>query len=512
MPSGLNLRQPPSKMLLLVALAFAFVCLHAIALLVFRSQATLVTYPFLLLCPTFAIAACGWRATKVERKSRTTWILLGAGMLIWLCGMILSAWEDLFQRIPVSVAWFSDVCFFLFDAPILLAISSVSAEQSVPFFVWMDGFQALLTGYLTYVTILSVTPFSGSTLVPVSISVLLLTYKVENVILAAASTLRLLAQPRGNERRFYEILCAFLAAFALMAWIYNDWAVTTDEHDLMDLMVDIPFLFLAVATMAPWAPRNQPAQPEQKKSLALFVENISPIFYTIALLALSMSVMRQHSYSGVVGVFTALVVYGIRMTILQDRHLRVQHELHVARDRLEAMALTDALTNAANRRCFDQTLVLEWNRAVRNQQPLALILVDIDYFKRLNDRYGHPAGDKCLVAIAAALQSTLPRSGDLLARYGGEEFAAILPATDDAGARVVAKRMQAAVGSLNIRSRTPTGPIVTVSIGIAVFESSHADAAEIVEAADRALYRAKERGRNRVESIAQRDHLRERLC
>ena len=106
----------------------------------------------------------------------------------------------------------------------------------------------------------------------------------------------------------------------------------------------------------------------------------------------------------------------------------------------------------------------------------------------------------------------MPRSGDLLARYGGEEFAAILPATDDAGARVVAKRMQAAVGSLNIRSRTPTGPIVTVSIGIAVFESSHADAAEIVEAADRALYRAKERGRNRVESIAQRDHLRERLC
>jgi diguanylate cyclase (GGDEF)-like protein len=425
--------------------------------------------------------------------------------------MMLSAWEDLFQHIPTSVAWFSDVCFFLFDAPILLAISSVSAEQAVPFFVWMDGFQTLLTGFLTYVTIFSVTPFSGSALAPVSISVLLLTYKAENLILAGASALRLLAQPRGNERRFYELLCAFLCTFAVMAWIYNDLAVVSDDHSLIDLMVDVPFLLLAVGTVAPWSPRNQLAQPEQKERLALFVENFSPIFYTVALLALSMAVMRLHFYSGVVGVFTALVVYGVRMTTLQGRHLRVQRELHEARDRLEAMALTDALTNTANRRCFDRTLVLEWNRAVRNQQPLALILVDIDYFKKLNDRYGHPAGDKCLVSIAAALQSTLPRSGDLLARYGGEEFAAILPATDHAGASVVAQRMQEAVRALNIRSETSTGPIVTVSVGLAVFES-HADSHEIVEAADQALYRAKKGGRNRVESIAQREYLRERLC
>ena len=138
MPSGLNLRQPPSKMLLLVALAFAFVCLHAIALLVFRSQATLVTYPFLLLCPTFAIAACGWRATKVERKSRTTWILLGAGLMLWTAGIFLSAWEDLFQHLPQSVAWFSDLAFFLYGVPVLLAVSSVSSEPAAPFFR-LDG-------------------------------------------------------------------------------------------------------------------------------------------------------------------------------------------------------------------------------------------------------------------------------------------------------------------------------------------------------------------------------------
>jgi diguanylate cyclase (GGDEF)-like protein len=506
------LRRPPLTLTLFVLFACAFICLHGAVLLVFQAQATLATYPFLLLCPTLVIAACIWRLKRVERKSRSAWILLALGMFLWLCGMMLSAWEDLLVHLPNSVAWFSDVCFFLFDVPLLLAVSSVSAEQTIPFFVWMDGLQALLTGYLTYVTIFSVTPFSGATLEPVSIATLLLTYKAENVILVVASTLRLLAQPRGNERRFYAILCAFLWIYAVMAWIYNDLAVTTDNHNLIDLMADVPFMILIIAIMAPTSSRPQAAQSAQKNRLALIVENVSPIFYTVALLAFSMSVMRQHFYAGMVGVFTALVVYAIRMTTLQGRHLRVQRQLHEAHDRLEAIALTDGLTNAANRRCFDQTLVAEWNRAVRNQQPLALLLVDIDFFKQLNDRYGHPAGDKCLVSIAAALQSTLPRGGDLLARYGGEEFAAILPGTDEIGAQVVASRMQEAIRSLNIRNETQTGTFVTVSIGIAVFESSHADAAEIVEAADQALYRAKAGGRNRVESITQREHLRERLC
>jgi diguanylate cyclase (GGDEF)-like protein len=172
------------------------------------------------------------------------------------------------------------------------------------------------------------------------------------------------------------------------------------------------------------------------------------------------------------------------------------------------MALTDALTNTANRRRFDEALAHEWNRATRSRHPLALLLVDIDYFKLLNDRYGHPAGDRCLVSVALALQSALPRSSDLLARYGGEEFAAILPATDEAGACLVASTMQAAVQSLKIRNESSTGLYVTVSVGVAVFESPHADAAEIIEAADQALYRAKQSGRNRIEATAQRDFLR----
>jgi diguanylate cyclase (GGDEF)-like protein len=304
----------------------------------------------------------------------------------------------------------------------------------------------------------------------------------------------------------------FLWIYAICAYFYNNWAATSDVHDPVDLLIDLPFLLLSVAVMAPHAPRAaaahelaaEAAQTERKRStLALVIENISPIFYTVALLLLSISLMRQHFYVGTVGIFTALVVYAIRSTTLQGRYIRVQRELHEARDRLEQMALTDALTNTANRRRFDAALTLEWNRAIRNQQSLALLLVDLDYFKLLNDRYGHPAGDRCLVSVAIALQSALPRSGDLLARYGGEEFAAILPATDEAGARIVALKMQEAVRALKIRNETPTGNFATISVGIAVFESPRARAADIVEAADQALYRAKEGGRDRIEASAE---------
>jgi diguanylate cyclase (GGDEF)-like protein len=499
----------PPKLSHLALLAVSFAGLHAIGLLLFRAQATLVTYPFLVLAPLAGFAGCCWRIVAEEPESRSSWILLAAGLFLWTCGIFLSAWEDLLQHIPQSAAWFSDFSFFLYGVPVLLAISSASAKQNIPFFVWMDTAQALLTGFLFYVSVFSVMPFAATPLEPISSTTLVLLYNAENVILAAAATLRLLAQPRGHERRFYAILFCFLWIYAIAAGVYNNWAASNDGHTLMDLLIDLPFLYLAVAAVAPRTLREEPERTPHKQTLALFIENVSPIFYTVALLALSISLMRQHFSAGTVGIFTALVVYAIRSTTLQGRYIRVQRELHEAHDRLEQMALTDALTNTANRRRFDAALALEWNRAIRNRYPLALLLVDIDYFKMLNDRYGHPAGDRCLVSVALALQSALPRSGDLLARYGGEEFAAILPATDESGARMVARTMQEAVHSLKIRNETSTGPFVTVSVGVAVFDSPQSAVPELIEAADQALYRAKQGGRNRIEATAQCDFLRD---
>lgn len=468
----------------------------------------LASYPFLVLAPLLALAGCSWRACAEQRKSRAPWVLLGAGMLLWTCGMALNAWVDLVQQIPQTVAWFSDFSFFLYGVPVLLAISFVSNEQQIPSFVWMDTIQAVLTGYLAYIAIFSVAPFSDHALDPISVPTLVLTYNIENVILAAAATLRLLAQPRGRDRGFYSILCGYLWVYALTAAVYNYWAAISSIHVVLDVIVDVPFLLLGIACVMDPGPRIATEVAAAKRPLAVVIENSSPIFYTLALLALSILLIRDHYPVGAVGILTALIVYTIRTTSLQSRLIRTQQELRDATNRLEEMVLTDALTHAANRRCFDQTLTLEWSRAARNQLPLGLLLIDIDHFKKLNDRYGHPAGDRCLVAVARALQSALPRSGDLLARYGGEEFAAILPATDEDGARIVAEHMLAAVSAIRIPNETSFGDFVTISVGIAVFRSAGTGTAnQIVEAADQALYRAKERGRNRIESIAQSDFL-----
>jgi diguanylate cyclase (GGDEF)-like protein len=493
--------------------AAAVLWLHAISLAVFRSHATAATYPFLLLAPCAALFAC-WRARVFTARARLPWILLTAGLLLWNIGMFLSVWEKLLQNIPFHITFhitfFSDFAYFLYGVPILLAISSSTESpagtDSPTLFLALDAIQCLLTAYLTYITVFAVLPFSTTHIHPISTTLLIRTYNVENLVLAAAATLRLLAQPRRaatdpDQRRFFQILCLFLWTYTLCAGIYNYASVLTDAPTLAALLVDIPFLLLAAAALLPDpAPASGPAA--QRTPFALFLDTASPIFYTFALLALGATITRQHFAIGITAILVALAVYGIRTTLLQSRLTQFRQALQHARDQLQEMSLKDNLTDIANRRCFDQILDLEWGRTLRTQHPLSLLLIDIDFFKNLNDRYGHRYGDQCLTEIAAALQSTLPRSSDLLARYGGEEFAAILPETDLNGAKAVADRMQEAVRALRIPNPTPIGNFATVSIGVAVYEFPQAgDPTALIEASDRGLYKAKQSGRDRTEHV-----------
>lgn len=168
------------------------------------------------------------------------------------------------------------------------------------------------------------------------------------------------------------------------------------------------------------------------------------------------------------------------------------------RDRL--IATTDGLTQVANRRCFDQRLQSEWPTLIEGQKLLSLIMLDVDYFKRYNDCYGHQAGDLCLVKVASSAALAVKRSSDLLARYGGEEFAVILPHTDAAGAISVAESIQKAIRDLGIpHQQSEVSEIVTVSMGIAtVIPSLGSSPDELVALADRALYDAKQQGRDRI--------------
>jgi diguanylate cyclase (GGDEF)-like protein len=173
--------------------------------------------------------------------------------------------------------------------------------------------------------------------------------------------------------------------------------------------------------------------------------------------------------------------------------------LAAANQELQELSARDALTGLANRRQFDQVMQQEWQRLTRMGQPLALLLVDVDFFKPYNDTYGHPAGDACLQHIAKILASSLHRSGDLGARYGGEEFALVLPNTPIAGAEQVAENVRQAVHAAQIpHTQSAIASHVTLSIGIGVMVPTLQSAPEaLIHAADQALYQAKHQGRDR---------------
>lgn len=221
------------------------------------------------------------------------------------------------------------------------------------------------------------------------------------------------------------------------------------------------------------------------------------IGYTLALVAAGLAVMGFRTRS-------------FRRQLREQREIRFRLEemvdartadLRAANAELERLSNTDALTGLSNRRRFETILEREWNRHRRTRSQLSLILCDIDFFKAYNDTYGHPAGDAVLREVAAAIQSGIRRPGDLAARYGGEEFAIVLPETPGAGAVQLAEDIRKNLEGCGIPHRASgIKPIVSMSFGVAATIPSPDDEPEtLVRLADAALYRSKERGRDRVE-------------
>jgi diguanylate cyclase (GGDEF)-like protein len=180
---------------------------------------------------------------------------------------------------------------------------------------------------------------------------------------------------------------------------------------------------------------------------------------------------------------------------------RVENHLRFVRQRklLESLAGRDGLTEIQNRRSFNDFLKREWQRCRRNEQPISLAMVDVDFFKPFNDNYGHAAGDRVLKEVARALTSVLNRPADMVARYGGEEFALLFPETKAHGVGTVAERARNAVEQLwIIHEYSPVSEYVTISVGVAGVVPEGEEFEGLVRAADDRLYQAKKEGRNRV--------------
>ncbi len=177
-----------------------------------------------------------------------------------------------------------------------------------------------------------------------------------------------------------------------------------------------------------------------------------------------------------------------------NTHLLLKRKI----DLLESMVSLDGLTEIPNRRRFDEMLESEWHRAQRITAPVSLVLIDIDYFKKYNDNYGHAIGDACLIKVAQAIHCALKRPSDFAARYGGEEFVVILPGTETTGAVAIAEHIRKTIESLEIpHEKSDTSSYVSLSLGVATMTPKQdIMPLELIKAADKSLYQAKEKGRN----------------
>lgn len=191
-----------------------------------------------------------------------------------------------------------------------------------------------------------------------------------------------------------------------------------------------------------------------------------------------------------------------RLIRMQRALVGLTERLNGVNQELQRLSTTDGLTGIANRRLFDESLDREWRRCRRIKKPLSIILFDVDFFKKYNDKYGHQTGDECLRLVAKEVSRTASRPGDMAARYGGEEFVLILAETDQEGACWVADRIRQNLSALKIPHDDSDYKHVTISCGVvSVVPGEELSAEKLVKSADIALYIAKEQGRNRVECL-----------
>lgn len=317
-------------------------------------------------------------------------------------------------------------------------------------------------------------------------------------------------QPSGQQGRALVLACfcvlSVVTGLALFATVGQDLLPAIMQGNRytpsMIFVISTIWLFGLGALLALWL-----SKPHSVLDLWLMV------VMTAWLIDVALSAMFNHGrfdlgfYAG--RIYGLLAASFVLLVLLAESGMLYKQLVQLTAT-LQRLTTQDALTGIANRRAFDGALDAEWRRALRSGLPLSLMMIDVDFFKGYNDRYGHIAGDKCLQAVAGALRLGMPRATDLVARYGGEEFVVLLAQTEVAMAAGLAERLRRAVEALALPSVASPLGFVTVSIGVAGVHLQHAGEGrdfsageggpvQLIEAADHQLYVAKAVGRNRVE-------------
>lgn len=309
---------------------------------------------------------------------------------------------------------------------------------------------------------------------------------VQNSLVFCFALIRFLAEDNADRRDFFRTLTIYALGYFLLAFYINTYQPQAPDGNWQDLLISGLFVLLAIMA---GSNRRRPAAPVSP-NLRRIVDAGVPLMLPLLLMMVALLVARLQPTLATIGFIGALLGYALRSVLSQA-------EIQRQRDELETLARRDPLTGLGNRRSFDESLGAAHRRARRQGLGLAVLMIDIDHFKRLNDTYGHPEGDRRLRAVAAILDGCLQRGDDLLARYGGEEFIAALPSSDTSHALDLGERLRAAVEYAALPA--PDGH-VTISVGVGWQSASdEREPDDLVDRADQALYRAKHAGRNCVQ-------------
>jgi diguanylate cyclase (GGDEF)-like protein len=284
------------------------------------------------------------------------------------------------------------------------------------------------------------------------------------------------------------------------------WAVLTGNrgeyaHIVFTVIIVAAYTLATAAELA--GDRRERLRSRNAAIAVLLLHTVYQICRAI-FMAAAPDVARRYSHALYETVFLEAFLYTMSMAFLLLAMMKERAEQQ-ATVNLRHLTMIDDLTGLGNRRQFDFALASAVQNAARNQAPLAMLMIDADYFKNYNDAYGHRPGDECLRVVASAIRVALRRPEDVATRYGGEEFAVLLAAHDEAAAISVAEDIRVRIAALAIEHAGSPWGMVTVSVGVAsVAPGRHGNLAEeLVRAADRALYVAKSTGRNRTHAASE---------
>lgn len=458
--------------------ALFFLVTHALVIAFIGPQDPVGSYLMLITAPLLAALACVRRA-RDSHQAACKWRTLGAAVGLFSLALLALLYRNVTGLDPAQTAVSSLILYVFYRIPLTYVAASPGG-----------GNRCIRAVDLLIIALLWLL-YYGHTRAMAHFNAALWTQclntmsSMQNSLVFCFALIRFLAEDDPDRRDFFRTLTIYALGCFLLAFYINTYQPQVPDGSWGDLLIS--GLFVLLATLA-GSHRRYPTV-EVSRSLRRIIDAGVPLMLPLLLMLVALLVARLQPTLATVGFIGSLLGYALRSVLSQV-------EIQRQRDELEKLARRDPLTGLGNRRSFDESLGAAHRRARRQGLGLAVLMIDIDHFKRLNDTYGHPEGDQRLQSVAAILDGCLQRGDDLLARYGGEEFIAALPSPDAAHAMALGERVRASVEAAALPAPEAT---VTISVGVAwQAPGEEHDPRDLVERADQALYRAKRAGRNRV--------------